>query len=127
MQWHKHVVSLFYRAAFNSGEAYFALTSAALLWCCITANLYEEKSSIGVIAVAQACCEPVLQSSIQQWGSYIALTSVALLWCCITANLYEEKISIGVIAVAQACCEPVLQSSIQQWGSYIALTSAAVQ
>ena len=81
--------------------------------------------------MAQACCEPVLQSSIQQWGSYIALTSVALLWCCITANeekiLYEEKISIGVIALAQACCEPVLQSSIQQWGSYIALTSAAVQ
>ena len=52
--------------------------------------------------MAQACCEPVLQSSIQQWGSYIALTSVALLWCCITANLYEEKISIGVIALAQA-------------------------
>ena len=87
----------------------------------------EEKISIGLIAVAHACCEPVLQSSIQQWGSYIALTSVALLWCCITANLYEEKISIGVIAVAQAYCEPVLQSSIQQLGSYIALTSAAVQ
>ena len=77
--------------------------------------------------MAQACCEPVLQSSIQQWGSYIALTSVALLWCCITATLYEEQNSIGAIAVAQACCEPVLQTSIQQWGSYIALTSVAVQ
>ena len=32
----------------------------------------------GVIALAQACCEPVLQSSIQQWGSYIALTSAAV-------------------------------------------------
>ena len=77
--------------------------------------------------MAQAYCEPVLQSSIQQWGSYIALTSVALLWCCITATLYEEQNSIGAIAVAQACCEPVLQTSIQQWGSYIALTSVAVQ
>ena len=77
--------------------------------------------------MAQACCEPVLQSSNQQLGSYIALTSAAVLWCCITANLYEEKISIGVIAVAQAYREPVLQSSIQQLGSYIALTSAAVQ
>ena len=77
--------------------------------------------------MAQACCEPVLQSSTEHLGSYFALTSAALLWCCITANLYEEKISTGVIAVAQACCEPVLQSSIQQWGSYFALTSAAVQ
>ena len=40
--------------------SYSALTIAALLWCCITANLYEEQISIGVIAVAQACCEPVL-------------------------------------------------------------------
>ena len=77
--------------------------------------------------MAQACCEPVLQSSNQQLGSYIALTSAAVLWCCITANLYEEKISIGVIAVAQAYCEPVLQSSHSTVGSYIALTSAAVQ
>jgi len=77
------------------------LTIAALLWCCITANQYEEQISIGVIAVAQACCEPVLQSSIEKWGSDFSLTSAAVLWACITAHLYEEQISIGVIAVTQ--------------------------
>jgi len=39
--------------------SYFALTSAAMPWCCITAHLYEEQISIGAIAVAQGCCEPV--------------------------------------------------------------------
>ena len=89
-------------------------------WCCITAHLHEEQISICVTAVAQACCEAVLQSSPEQWGSYFALTSAAVHWCCITAHLHEEQISIGVTAVAQACCEPVLQSSPEQWGSYFA-------
>jgi len=31
--------------------SYFALTSAAVLWCCITAHLCGEQSSTGVIAV----------------------------------------------------------------------------
>ncbi len=77
-----------------------ALASAAVLWCCITAHLYEEQISIGVTPVAQACCEPVLQSSTEQWGSFSALDSAAVLWCCITAPLYEEQISTGVIPVA---------------------------
>ncbi len=71
--------------------SYFALASAAVHCCCITAHLYEEQISIGVIAVGQTCCEPVLQSSTEQWGSYFALASAAVHCCCITAHLYEEK------------------------------------
>ena len=85
-----------------------------------------EQISIGVFAVAQSCCEPVLQSSTEQQGSWFALTSAAVLWCCITEHLCEEETCRGLTAVAQACCEPVLQSSIEQQGSYFALTSAAV-
>ena len=76
--------------------------------------------------MAQACCEPVLQSSTEQWAGYFALTSAAVLCCCISAHLCGEQISIGTFAVAQACCEPVLQSCIEQWAGYVALTSAAV-
>ena len=47
----------------------FALTIAAVLWCCITAHLYEVQISIGVFAMAQACREPVLQRSTEQQGS----------------------------------------------------------
>ena len=52
-----------------------------------------------VFAAAQACCEPVLQSSTEQQGScfaYSALTSAAVLLCCINAHLYEEQIPIGL-------------------------------
>jgi len=42
--------------------------------------------------LAQACCEPVLQSSTEQWASCSALTSAAVQWCCIAANLYEDQI-----------------------------------
>jgi len=44
----------------------FALNSAAIHWCWVAAHLYEEQISIGVLAVTQACCQPVLQSSIEQ-------------------------------------------------------------
>ncbi len=87
-------------------------------------QLYEEQISTGVIAVAQACCEPGLQSSTEHWRSYSALTSAAVHCCCFTAHLHEEQSSIGAIAATQACCEPGLQSSTQQWGSYVALTIA---
>jgi len=82
--------------------SYFALTSAAVHWCCITAHLCGYQISIGVIAVTQACCEPVLQSSTEQQGSYFALISAAVHRCCITAHLYEEQF---------------LQSSTAQQGS----------
>ncbi len=45
------------------------MTSAAVHECCITAHLYEEEMINGVIEVAQACCEPVLQSRTEQQGS----------------------------------------------------------
>jgi len=63
--------------------------------------MYEEQISQGVIAMTQSCCEPVLQSSNEQWGSYSALTSAAVHWCCITVHLYEKQVSIGVFALTQ--------------------------
>jgi len=77
--------------------------------------------------VMQACCEPVLQSSTEQWGMHVALTSAAVHWCWSKAHLYEEQIFSSVIAMIQACCQPVLQSSTEQWELHLALTSAAVR
>ncbi len=94
---------------------HLAKTSAAVRWCWVTAHLYEQQIFIGVIAVTQACCEPVLQSSTGQCGMHFAKTSAAVHWCWVTAHLYEQQNFIGVIAVTQACCEPVLQSSTGQW------------
>jgi hypothetical protein len=68
----------------------FALTIAAVHWCCVIAQLYEEQISIGVIA--QACCEPDLQRDTEQWGSCFALNSAGVHWCCIAAHLWEEQI-----------------------------------
>ena len=97
----------------------FAQISAAVHSSWLTAHLYEEQISIGVIAVTQTCCEPVLQSSTEQWGMHFAQTSAAVHLSWLTAHLYEEQISIGVIAVTQTCCEPVLQSSTEQWGMHL--------
>ena len=94
---------------------HFAQTSAAVHNCWLTAHLNEEQISIGVIAVTQACCEPVLQSSIEQREIHFAQTSAAVYICWFSPHLYEEQFPIGVIAVIQACCEPVLQSSTEQW------------
>ena len=44
----------------------------------VTAHLDEQQISLGVFAVAQSCCEPVLQSSTEQQASYSALTSAAV-------------------------------------------------
>jgi hypothetical protein len=81
--------------------SYFALTSAAVELSCITAHLYEQQISTGVIAVTQGCCEASLQSSTEQQGSYFALASAAVQLICITAHLHEQQISTGVIAVTQ--------------------------
>jgi len=79
-----------------------------------------------VIALAQACCEPFLQSSTEQWGLHFAQGSAAMPWCWVTAELYEEQTFIGMIAVAQACCQAVLQSSTEQWGLHFAQGNAAM-
>ncbi len=42
---------------------HFAQTSVALDLSWLTAHLYEDKIFRGAIAVTQACCEPVLQST----------------------------------------------------------------
>ena len=91
----------------------FAQISAAVHCCWLTAHLYEEQISIGVIAMRQTCCEPVLQSSTEQRGMHFAQISAAVHCCWLTEHLYEEQISIGVIAMRQTCCEPVLQSSTE--------------
>ena len=81
---------------------------------------------IGVIAVIQACCKPVLQSSTELWALHFAKNSVAVHWCWVTAHLYDQQSFIGVIAVIHASCKPVLQSSTEQWGLHFALNSDAV-
>ena len=81
---------------------------------------------MGVIAVTQASCEPVLQRSTKQWGMQFALPSAAVHFCCVTAHLCEAHISVGVIAVTQASCEGIMQSNTEQWGMQFALPSVAV-
>ncbi len=56
----------FFQSSTEQQGSCFALTSAAVLWCCITVHLYEQQISIAVIAVAQAYCEAFLQSSTEQ-------------------------------------------------------------
>ena len=67
----------------------FALTSAAVHFCWVTAHLYEQQISISVIAVTHACCDPVLQSSTEQWGLHFAQTSAAVHFYWVTAHLCE--------------------------------------
>ncbi len=57
---------------------YFALTSAAVQFCGLTAHLYGEQISIGVIAVTQACCEPVLHGPP---ASLDSCRDTAQIWC----------------------------------------------
>ena len=78
----------------------FALNSVAVHWCWLTAHLYEEQMSLGVVAVVPACCKPVLHRRTEQWALQFALNSVAVHWCWVTAHQYEEQMSIGVTAVS---------------------------
>ncbi len=57
---------------------HFARTIAAVHWYWVTAHLYEQQICTGAIAVTQACCESVLQSSTEQWGMHFAKTSAAV-------------------------------------------------
>ena len=76
--------------------------------------------------MTQACCEPVLQSTTEQWRMHFAFISAPVHLSLLFAHLYEEQISIGAVAVTQACCEPVLQSTTEQWRIHFAMISAAV-
>ena len=79
----------------------------------------------GVVTVTQACCEPVLQSTAEQWEMHVARSGAAVNFCWHTAHPYEEQIFIGVTAATQANCEPVLQSTVDQWGMRFGLSSAS--
>ncbi len=70
-----------------------AKNSVSVHWCWVTAHLYEEHTSIGVIALTLGCYEPVLQISLEQGRMLFAKNSVAVHWCWVTAHLYEEQIS----------------------------------
>ena len=92
----------------------FAKISAAVHFVCIIADLDEQEILIGVTAMSQSCCQPVLQSSLEQWGVRFAKNSAAVHWVCITADQYERESFIGVTAVSQGCHQPDLHSNIEQ-------------
>jgi len=56
--------------------------------CWVTAHLYGEQMFIGVIALTQPCCGPVLHSSNEQYRMRFAQSIVAAHWCWVTAHLY---------------------------------------
>jgi len=94
----------------------FVLIRAAVHQSWVTADLYEQQISIGVIAVTQGCCQPVLQSSPEQQGMPFVLSRAAVHQIWVTADLYQQQISICEIAVTQGCCQPVLLSSPEPEG-----------
>ena len=86
------------------------MPSAAVHLSWFTAQLYDEQISIGVIAVTQACCEPVLQSNTEQWGMHFALPSAAVHLSWFTAHLYLTALACdgwrlnSLQAEAAECC-----------------------
>ena len=119
-------MSLFCKAALNSGECILLWTVLQCLGEWSLDTCMKSIILIGVFAETQDRCQPVLQSSTEQWGMHFALDSAAVPWSLVSAHLHEEQISTGVFAVTQACCQAGLQSSTEQWGMHSALDSAAV-
>ena len=66
------------------------------------------------MVVTQGYCEPVLQSSTEQWGVHSSKTSVAVHWSWVSAHLFEQQVFIGAMAVTQGYYEPVLHNSTEQ-------------
>ncbi len=58
----------------------FAKTTAAVHWICIIADLDEQEILIGVTALSQGCCQPVLQSSLEQWEYDLPRTVLQSIW-----------------------------------------------
>ncbi len=58
----------------------FAKTTAAVHWICIIADLDEQEFLIGVTALSQGCCQPVLQSSLEQWEYDLPRTVLQSIW-----------------------------------------------
>ncbi len=94
-------VNLFCRAALNSGEL---ILPSPVLDCIGAGSLHTcmtNKFRQVLLQRHYACCQPVLHSSTEQWGTHFAISSAALHWCWVTTHLYEEQICTGVIAVTQ--------------------------
>ncbi len=58
----------------------FAKTTAAVYWICIIADLDKQQILIGVTALSQGCCQPVLQSSLEQWEYDLPRTVLQCIW-----------------------------------------------
>ncbi len=56
----------------------FALNTAAVRCCRVTAELHEKQHFLGLIAMTQDCCQPVSHSSTEQWGIKLALNKAAV-------------------------------------------------
>ena len=69
---------------------FFAKKSSPVQCCLVTADLYRQGIFKGVLAVPQACCQPVLDSSIEQWGIHFVKSCAAVHWCWVTADLYGQ-------------------------------------
>ena len=63
---------LFLHCSTEQWGLHHAHGTAAVYLCWVTAELYEEQTFTGVMAVAQAACEPFLHCSHEQWGLHFA-------------------------------------------------------
>ena len=77
----------------------FAQTSVAVHFCWLTAHMYEDQISTGVIAVTHNPAVCLFCLAALNGGKCICPSSIAVHFCWLTAYLYEDQISIGVIAV----------------------------
>ena len=114
------------------GSAY-AQTNITVHFCWLTAYLYEDQISTGVIAVTHKPVVSLFCLAALKCGKYICPSSIAVHFCwltaylyedqnlhrCVavhfcwlTAHMYEEQISTGVIAFLLAHCIPVRRSNL---------------
>ena len=56
-----------------------------------------------LIAMIQACYNPLLQSSTEQWAKHFALHSSAVHWCWLTAALFHCKYTCGDLHFILVC------------------------
>ncbi len=88
-------------------------------WCWVTAQLYEQQILTGVFAVKQACWQPVLHSSTEQWWLLSAKNRVAMQWYWVTAQLYEQQIFISVFAVTQPADNLFCTAALNSGGCFL--------
>ena len=81
---------------------------------------------MGITAMTQSCCQPVLGSCAEPEGNCSALNKAAVPLALRSASLYEKPICIGLSAVTQGCCQPDLHSSTELEGKCSPLNRAAV-